>query len=91
MQFIQGHDDIVALLLKNSANVEGGGSITPLLSAAMNGNTATLKLLLDYGANPNVNFCGIAPLFEAVERGNKAIVKLLLAQPNIDKYPQHRW
>ncbi len=80
----EGHDDIVALLLKNGANVDVGETYTPLMCAAIKGNTTTFKLLLDHGANPNFIYDQYTSLIIAVTRGDTAMVKLLLAQPNID-------
>jgi ankyrin repeat protein len=59
------------------------GSGAPLKNAASAGHLEIVKLLLDYGANPNLREEGIAPnghaLYAAVERGHYEVAKLLLA------------
>jgi RNA polymerase sigma factor (sigma-70 family) len=67
------------------------GSGAPLKNAAIGGNIEIVKLLLDYGADPNLPEEGIAPhghaLHTAVCRGHIEIVKLLLehgAYPNVE-------
>ncbi|HEX7936259.1 MAG TPA: ankyrin repeat domain-containing protein [Paraburkholderia sp.] len=51
-----GHDDIVKLLLDNSAYVDAGSpnGTTPLMMAARGGHVSTVKLLLDNGADLTV-------------------------------------
>lgn len=67
------------------------GSGAPLKNAAISGSIEIVKLLLDYGADPNLPEEGIAPhghaLHTAVCRGHFEIVKLLLehgAYPNVE-------
>jgi len=67
------------------------GSGAPLKNAAIGGKIEIVKLLLDYGADPNLPEEGIAPrghaLHTAVCRGHIEIVKLLLehgAYPNVE-------
>jgi RNA polymerase sigma factor (sigma-70 family) len=67
------------------------GSGAPLKNAALGGNIEIVKLLLDYGADPNLPEEGIAPrghaLHTAVCRGHIEIVRLLLehgAYPNVE-------
>ncbi len=67
------------------------GSGTPLKNAAARGHIEIVKLLLKYGADPNLPEEGIAPrghaLHSAVVNGHIEIVKLLLAHgayPNVE-------
>ena len=59
----------------------------PLHCGAWNGHVDCVKLLLDYGADPNViNKDGYSPLHLAARRGNKDCLRLLLvagANPNL--------
>jgi len=60
-----GHDDIVKLLLDNSAYVDAGSpnGTTPLMMAARGGHVSTVKLLLDNGADLTVkNQLGLTAL-----------------------------
>jgi ankyrin repeat protein len=52
---------------RNAANLKGAGGSTPLMYAALYGDTPTLRLLLDGGADPNVkNESGATALMWAV-------------------------
>jgi ankyrin repeat protein len=52
---------------------------TALHEAAANGDTALVRLLLDFGANPNARTGGITPLHLAVQFHHHAIITMLLA------------
>ena len=73
------------VLLAHGADVNARSSDlrTPLMIAARRpGNSATVKLLLDHGANPNPNLHPAAessPLQEAATAGDAASMELLLA------------
>ncbi len=62
-------------------------TITPIVQAAVNGNIEIVKLLLEYGADPN--FCqrnGETALADAANRGDTKLVNYLLehgADPNV--------
>lgn len=52
---------------------------TPMHKAALSGNPAVVRLLLDYGASVNVgDRFGYSPLYYGVSSGNFDVVKLLL-------------
>lgn len=55
----------------------GGEQETPLIMAATDGNIEGVRLLLAYGANPNLTVSGKNPRDLAQERGHAEIVKLL--------------
>lgn len=85
-----GQDRIVDALLhitKQVNDVEPEKGYTPLLIAATKGYTTIVRLLLEYGANPNMKtFDGITALHNAVYEKQIDIVKLLLeygADPSI--------
>jgi cytohesin len=62
----------------------GSSKYTPLLSAAIKGNPEAVKILLEYGVDPNERDRSMrTPLNAASTRGHTAVVEELLAQPNI--------
>ena len=80
---------------KQANDVDPEKGFTPLLIAATNGHIGLVKLLLEYGANPNIIhnsysdrvnvYDQTTPLIEAVERGNYECVSMLIdygADPN---------
>ncbi|KAJ3699990.1 hypothetical protein LUZ61_003695 [Rhynchospora tenuis] len=84
-----GHDqpESVKLLLKHNAkaNSETDDGITPLLSAVAAGSIQCLQLLIEAGANPNINAGGATPLHVAADVGNVEVIRCLLnagADPN---------
>lgn len=78
----ESHTDIAELLLKKNSsgidheNIDGH---TALQLAARNGDLATAKLLINYGANVNVqDGAHRSPLISAASHGHNAMVHLLL-------------
>lgn len=70
------------LLIDDGADVnELNVGMTPLLLAAMNGDEAVARLLLQHGADANKGDCDGTklPLLEASLGGHEAVVRLLLA------------
>lgn len=65
-----GHFNIADALLRISRqpdDVEPRKGFAPLLIAATKGNTAMIRLLLEYGANPSIrNFDGVTASHNAV-------------------------
>jgi len=78
----QGHEKIVEYLLKQNAdpNIPDDEGYIPLTYVIWQENKAMVKLLLDKGANPNVQdkIGEYTPLMEAAVKNNVGIVKLLL-------------
>lgn len=62
----------------------GPSKYTPLFSAAIRGHLEAVKILLEYGVDPNERDRSMrTPLNAASTRGHTAVVEALLAQPNI--------
>ncbi len=78
-----GNSEIVELVLKCGANIEGkhAGGYTPLMAAVERGHLGITKFLLDRGAKVNAKNRdnGYTPLFYAVGNGHVQIVKLLIS------------
>lgn len=78
----KGNPELVALLLKNGADVNAihkDGWFTPLFSAVEQGNPEIVALLLKHGADVHaVDQNEFTPLFNAVHKGNSEIVALLI-------------
>lgn len=85
-----GHDGdiayVVRMMLENGVdpNYRTGGEFTPLHFAAMRGKPKTLKVLLEFGADPNINSAtlNLSPLWMAVAYANslehKECAKILI-------------
>ena len=61
-----------------------------LFIACYNSNTEAARVLLQHGANPNIDFASVSPLGAAIEASCPAIVELLLehgADKNHPVYP----
>ena len=66
-------------ITKQANDVDPEKGFTPLLIAATNGHIGLVKLLLEYGANPNMrNFDGVTALHNAIFGEQVDILKLLL-------------
>jgi ankyrin repeat protein len=78
----KGNPELVALLLKNGADVNAihkNGWFTPLFSAVEQGTPEIVALLLKHGADVHaVDQNEFTPLFNAVHKGNSEIVALLI-------------
>uniref|UniRef100_A0A0D3H3R0 Uncharacterized protein n=1 Tax=Oryza barthii TaxID=65489 RepID=A0A0D3H3R0_9ORYZ len=76
----KGHCEIVELFLSRGVDVDLDSITgTPLLTAAMNGQYSTMKILLEHHADPNrvVNHNG-TPLIMSIVSGSLECVKLLI-------------
>ncbi|TFB03799.1 Putative ankyrin repeat protein [Trichoderma ghanense] len=75
------------LLDDHGANPNGRGSKTPIMTAARNGHSSMVELLLSRGADPNVNVNGVSfslALMDAVVEGNGDVVSVLLEDARVD-------
>ena len=80
LSVVGGHASIVKMLLKNGAqpNVRARGGLTPLHSAAANGDVESIQLLILAGADLHVlNDDGKLPLDLAREGGHSQVVEIL--------------
>ncbi|XP_076676943.1 uncharacterized protein LOC143373497 [Andrena cerasifolii] len=78
---LQGHKDVIKMLLKNGAtvNVADNGKNTPLHYAALRGHEKVVEVLLNSGAEVNVSNDHImTPLHFALAINNMNTVELLL-------------
>lgn len=64
---IHNPDCLLSSVQVNVVTVDG---ITPLYNACISGSVACVSMLLDYGANPELETQLASPLHEAVIRGN---------------------
>ncbi|KAL6799179.1 ankyrin repeat-containing domain protein [Trichoderma sp. SZMC 28013] len=87
----RGYKAVIKLLVESGIGPNfmfsrSGSQGTPLLSAAYGEHEKTVKLLLEYGADPNASdIDGITPIAGSAGDGHEAVVKLLLeygADPN---------
>ncbi|MGO4841071.1 ankyrin repeat domain-containing protein, partial [Rhizobiaceae sp. 2RAB30] len=80
---LNGHADVVALLLERGADIEirNKHGLTALHAAAYDGNMDVVELLVAKGAavNDTANFYNMAPLHAAAEEGHADVVAFLLA------------
>jgi ankyrin repeat protein len=86
------HKSLVLLLLSRKEidiHIRDETNCTPLWCAAECGNLDAARLLLMYGANPNIrDFHGIRPLDNAISQRDTPMVELLLNQHNLE-IPSH--
>jgi ankyrin repeat protein len=79
-----GFPKLVRLELEMGANINltsGPDGQTPLIWAAKAGHLDTVKLLLEYGANPLIaSKSGLTPLMYAAANGHLEIVELLASR-----------
>ena len=84
---------VAKLLLENAAyiNAASPNGSTPLMMAAMYGNTSTLKLLLDEGADPTLkNQLGLTAVDFAQRADRKEMVELIGAAIRA-RQPKGKW
>lgn len=76
----RGNGVVAEFLAREVKNIDyNSSSGTALAAAAVKGNTAMVKVLLENKANPNIaDGQGMTPLLYAAQFGNKDIVALLL-------------
>ena len=66
---LDGHREIVDLLLEAGADPNAPGDETPLLVAAVGGHGEIVDILLEAGADPNATVWGGVPLLDMVAAG----------------------
>lgn len=80
---VLGYHDVVQVLLKHNENPnqeENNSNTSPLMMAVTLNNIQIVKLLLNYGANPNLILeNGATALMIAIKNHNIEIVQILLA------------
>ena len=84
---------VAKLLLENAAYIDAASpnGSTPLMMAAMYGNTSTLKLLLDEGADPTLkNPLGLTAVDFAQRADRKEMVELIGAAIRA-RQPKGKW
>ena len=84
---------VAKLLLENAAYIDAASpnGSTPLMMAAMYGNTSTLKLLLDEGADPTLkNQLGLTAVDFAQRAERKEMVELIGAAIRA-RQPKGKW
>ena len=84
---------VAKLLLENAAHIDAASpnGSTPLMMAAMYGNTSTLKLLLDEGADPTLkNQLGLTAVDFAQRADRKEMVELIGAAIRA-RQPKGKW
>ena len=84
---------VAKLLLENAAYIDAASpnGSTPLMMAAMYGNTSTLKLLLDEGADPTLkNQLGLTAVDFAQRADRKEMVELIGAAIRA-RQPKGKW
>ncbi|KAI1844242.1 hypothetical protein JX266_009533 [Neoarthrinium moseri] len=78
-----GNEQLALLLLRKGAEVDlrdEKGGLTPLRWAILHGHALMVKLLLDWGADPNVTHKdGLTPLIQAAKGGNESATWLLVS------------
>ena len=87
------HLGVAKLLLENAAYIDAASpnGSTPLMMAAMYGNTSTLKLLLDEGADPTLkNQLGLTAVDFAQRADRKEMVELIGAAIRA-RQPKGKW
>ena len=80
---LQGHQDIVKMLIDLGANVNAINEYreTPIAYAAKEANWEIVKILMSHGANVDyLDQSGISLLHYAAEQGNKEIAKILITK-----------
>ncbi len=77
----QGFDEIVKMLIVKAAPLEekNENGYTALAKCAKNGHLTTLKILINAGANVNVQPEGRSALMHVVEKNNMLLSQLLIA------------
>jgi len=88
-----GHAPVISLLLENSAYIdaESPNGSTPLMMAAMYGSSASVRLLLQEGADPKIkNQQGLNAL-DFAQRGKRPAAVEAIAAAIRSKTPLGRW
>ena len=88
-----GHAALIGLLLENSAYIdsESPNGSTPLMMAAMYGSEASVKILLQEGADPNLRNQQKLTALDFAQRGKRPDAVEAIAAAIRSKRPAGRW
>lgn len=84
--------DVQIILEQDVSNInfQNKGGFTPLLSATLSGSVESVRLLLQYGADPNIpNNTGYYPIISALEINDKDKIMAILSSGRADINVQH--
>ena len=73
-----GHSNMLSELLEVGFDVDAKADATPLYEAAFNGHFSAVKILIDNGANLEIEYENYTPLEAAARQGHSEIVDILL-------------
>ena len=76
----RGSDDVAKFLIENVCEIDGSSNYgTPLMAAVYKSRENLVKVLLDFGANPDIaDVNGTSPMHYAVIMRNTKIIELLI-------------
>ena len=86
-----GHDDVVKLLLDRGADADrchDATNLTPLMLAAINGHLDAVRVLVEFGANPNLrDILGNTALEYSAKRNHSRVESYLRDRTSFFRVP----